>query len=55
MRRSAKEERPALTKPLDEFTPDDVLIGIEDGPPGGIDMTGEPWWKRLLFKVLRIT
>lgn len=37
-----------------DFGPEDLITSIENLTGEKLDVTGEPWWKRLWFKILRI-
>jgi hypothetical protein len=37
-----------------DFGPEDVVTTIENSSGEPFDMTGEPWWKRLWFRILFI-
>ena len=49
-----KPRDPRWPEELD-FGPEDVITHIENATGEKPDMTGEPLWKRIWFKILRIT
>ena len=48
------QERPEGWPPELEYGPDDLITSIENMTGEKVDVSGEPLWRRLWYKLLRI-